>query len=672
MIYAESLEEIFEGGRNHVSTIKPSDWAEKNIIMSGRFPGPLSYDRTPYTREIIDCFAPDHPARVIAFMKGAQFGGTSTILIPLIGWIIEHYPANTIMTVGHDSLIEEAMGKIDLMLDTAGLRDRIKATAQRKRASKTGDTNTKKEFSGGYLKVSAASNHKIWRQADYQIGLIDDYEAVKSASNEAGSTESMIMQRFASFYDTMKLLFICTPELDATSNIKPAFLAGDQRYYYIPCPCCHEFIEIIWNVRIDEKNSAGIVWKLDNDRVIPESVGYVCQKCAGFFTDKGKTKWLNDGRWQPTAVPQRPGNYSYKAPSLLAPLGMYDWFHYVNNYVQACPEGQPRDEAKFKSHQNLCLAETYSAPAETMSATQLQKNKRPYEIGVVPEKLSKADGNGEIVMLTCAIDMNGTVRNEARGFVDDARLDYEVLAHTETGSTYSIVHGSIGTFIPREGSKRYKEDRLKWTYERDVPNSVWPVLDEILDRKYKTDEGRTMSILAGGLDCGQFATAYAYPYLETRGVLFFGLKGDKEDSFQKLGVDVPKYKPAAEMKKLYILKVGLYKDKLSELMNFVFDPGQDKKQPHGFCNYPLSKEGLYEYSNFFEHYEAEEKVPTFGALGNVISSIWKKKTSTAQNHFFDCRVYNMAVRDIVMDKFCRKLKIENYTWTDFARKMLGK
>jgi len=42
--------------------------------------------------------------------------------------------------------------------------------------------------------------------------------------------------------------------------------------------------------------------------------------------------------------------------------------------------------------------------------------------------------------------MNGTEQ--------DARMDYEVVAWSESGATYSIKHGSIGTFIPREGAKK--------------------------------------------------------------------------------------------------------------------------------------------------------------------------------------------------------------------------
>jgi phage terminase large subunit GpA-like protein len=665
--YSHQLSSLLDSAKITLSDIKPSEWAEQNIIMAKPFPGPLSYDRTPYTREIIDCFAPDHPAKVIAFMKGAQFGGSATIIIPAIGWLIKNHPSNIIMTVGHDSLVDEAMTKLDLMIDQTGLRSLIKPSVNRNRANKSGDTNTKKEFAGGYIKISSASNHKIWRQADYQIGFIDDYEAIKRASKESGSTEEMIMQRFASYADKMKILFMSTPELKATSNIEPAYFLGDQRKYKVPCPCCGSPIELQWSVQIEGSTEmGGITWKLDHHgNIVSGSVGYICQSCGGFFNDSGKSKMLNAGYWEPTATPVKLGYYSYHASALYAPHGMFDWEHYAGVWVKANPVGEPAKEHIIKSFTNLCLAKTYEEKGESPSANQLQRNIRPYKILTIPEKLSIKDGAGEIVMLTCSADMNGTSYNESKGILDDARLDYEIVAWAENGSPYSVTHGSIGTFIPREGSKKIKEDRVKWSYDPTKSNNVWAEFSRVLDAEYEKDTGGKMRILFTGLDTGHF-TSYAYDFIEKRGAGIVGLKGDKEDSFTKMGVDVKKFKPAAERGKLYILKVGLYKDLLANLMSLRFDASDGEVQPSGFCSYPEPAGGKYLFDNYFSHYEAEEKVED-KKEGVGVSFIWKKKSSLHQNHFFDCRIYNMATRDIIADMVCKSLKITNYTWADFVR-----
>src|SRR5687767_13669786 len=90
--YEGQINEILEASRVKISSLRPSEWAEQRIVMPAPFPGPLRYEKTPYTREIIDRFAPDDPARDIALMGSAQFGKTASIIVPVIGYIIENDP----------------------------------------------------------------------------------------------------------------------------------------------------------------------------------------------------------------------------------------------------------------------------------------------------------------------------------------------------------------------------------------------------------------------------------------------------------------------------------------------------------------------------------------------------------------------------------------------------
>lgn len=132
MISEAIIENIIDAGKHLISDIRPSIWAENRIIMSGSRSGPLRYsETTPYTRDIIDLFAKDDPTREIALMGSAQFGKTSSIVLPLIGYLIENDPCNILMTVGSEGLLKEAMADIDGMIDRAGLRHLIKPSANR-------------------------------------------------------------------------------------------------------------------------------------------------------------------------------------------------------------------------------------------------------------------------------------------------------------------------------------------------------------------------------------------------------------------------------------------------------------------------------------------------------------------------------------------------------------
>lgn len=88
----DQLIDILDSSRFLLSDIKPSEWAELNRIMTSDvspIAGPFSYSYTPYAREIADCFSYNHPARVIAVMKGAQIGLALHVNTPIMtteGW----------------------------------------------------------------------------------------------------------------------------------------------------------------------------------------------------------------------------------------------------------------------------------------------------------------------------------------------------------------------------------------------------------------------------------------------------------------------------------------------------------------------------------------------------------------------------------------------------------
>lgn len=660
--YLPQIEDILESARVRISDLRPSEWAEQNIIMPKPFPGPLKYTLTPYTREIIDRFAPDDPAREIAIMGAAQWGKTASVIIPSIGYIIANDPGNIIMTVGHEDLIDDAMNKIDAMIDGAGLRKLIRPSAQRAKSQKTGDTNTRKEFPNGFFKISSASNPKIWRQVDYKFGLIDDYEAVKGASKVAGSTRDLIQKRFTAYHSTRKILYVSSPELEDNSNILEVYRMGDQRKFMVPCPCCGAAIELKWSTNGKNGDVAGITWRVDDEnKLVRESVGYICQECGDFFTDQNKSDWVNKGYWEPTAKPFKPDFYSYHMSSLYSPHGMSDWEHYVYKWIECNPVGQPRNEIKYQTFVNLDLGEPYKKEAESLKANELQRNIRPYEVGSIPEELSIKDGNGRIILITCACDLNGKL--------EDARLDYEVVAHSETGSTYSIEHGSIGTFIPNESGKKYKQDRERFTYEHNKHNSVWPILDEII-KKYSTFGNKRRPVPVA-IDTG-YLDKQVWEYVDKSNWVIRGVKGDKEDKYVRFGIDKSHFKRSQERpEKLYILQVGLIKDDLADYVNLKWDEGNQATQPAGFMNFPTPSNGKYLYSNYFEHYEAESR-ELISKDGETPMFRWAKTKANAQNHLFDCRVYNLAIRDIFVSEVAKSLKLKDFYWSDYVKLALGK
>lgn len=657
--YNQALD-LLDSAQHSLTNIKPSEWAEKNRIMSAEvspFPGPFSYERTPYLKEPIDCLSPDHPARIIVIMKGVQIGFSAGVIENGIGWIMSQNPGNILFLARDEILVKKAMNtRIDQMIDSCGLRPIIRPNVIRKKNMRTGDTSESKEFPGGSLTAASVQTPARMRQMSIRYGFIDDFEAAPYSDKKAGSTISLIETRFAAYADKMKLYYISTPELKQTSNIEKVYLQGDQRRYYVPCPKCNEHIPLYWSIDVDGDEKAGIYYKVnDKGKLIAGSVGYICQKCAGFFTDANKYDMNLAGYWKPTAKPQEIGYYSYHISALYAPPGMYDWEHYVGKWLDANPIDGPIKVAELKTFYNTVLGDTWEEMGEVPKATALSMNTRDYAIGDIPEKLSMNDGNGQIILITCACDLNG--------IVEDARLDYEIVGWAESGASYSIAHGSIGTFIPREGKK--KADREHWSYDQTETLNVWGDFQDVISQDYMTDTGRRMKIYVTGIDTGHY-TNYAYDFIDNSNGFVIGLKGKDVEKYRRFGIDTPSFKMAKERGNLYLVEVNQMKDELAELMKLKWSAKGGHSQPTGFMNFPTPADGLYIMKDFFSHFESEHRIVEKNKEGNHIGTRWVKRNTTVQNHLWDCRVYNMALKDILVSMVCKELKINHPTWKDFV------
>ena len=699
-LYIPQYSTIIRGGIAQISDIKPSDWTEKKVMMGKPRPGPFRYDYTPYVREIIDCFAPDNPARKVAIMKGSQIGFSAGVIYPGIGWMIENNPGNCYLMVGSADLVPKAMGKIDLILSSADLRRYISDQSGRARKGKTGDTNLQKDFPGGYVFVGNANNHKNIAQVDLQYILLDDLDKMKGTSESSGNLITLIGNRAKAYKDSYKMFLISTPLTKANSLIEPAYMLGDRRKRMIECPCCHEPIIFKWKVAEGDiinqldgdiaTNPGGIDYECNNHgQVIAKSVGYICYKCAGWFNDKDKYNMLNGGYWKPTAVPSWEGYLSYHIPSLYAPIGMFDWLNAARDYEEAHPGGI-RNEAKHQVFVNEIEGDTYEVTASAPKASDIQGNQRNYDIGIVPELQSIRDGTGRIVLLTLGSDCNGTVAGVNKATKNDARIDYEIVAHAENGATYSVVHGSVGTFVNLEGND--KANRDYWTYEPNKPNSVWPLFYEIITQPFKGDNGNYYFVNTPGVDTGAYSN-FVESFIDwtigrNPGNPLVGVRGKREEAYIRSKQNTALFEIGKARNDVYFLQVGLFKDILSDYMKLKWD-GQET-QPANFMNFPKSEryvcpiktkyykqlnleykgDLLYQFDNYFAHFESEERKPVVLKDG-AEAFRWVKKRSNVQNHLFDCRVYNLALKEIIVSILKKQISAKEFMWPDYVKFVLG-
>jgi len=406
-----------------------------------------------------------------------------------------------------------------------------------------------------------------------------------------------------------------------------------------------------------------------SNRLNLSNKGIDCSKIFGYIFARNYQK-LN-GLWQPTAEPQLENYTSYHLNTLICPPGFVTWVDLAKEWNEACKPGEPVKKAMLQTFMNIRLGLTFEEQGESPKVMELMKNTREYPIGIVPDVTADEDQNGKIIMLTLACDINGQMETTEGGFRnEDVRLDWEVLAHSAAGATYSIEHGSIGTFKrKREKSKvELANDfqREKWTLTHNVENSVWPELEKVMRRKWKTESGNELSVLISLIDTG-FGEKQAMQFIQSfDDIKVFGVKGRTEKNYRPLQRDTsPIARSSEKPKHLYIVEVNQMKDDLAEFMKL--RRGEDETQPQGFMNFPQPDNGKYLAKSYFMDYEGETRIPELDSSGETIGYKWEKKTSGARNHFWDVRVYNLAAPLIYVDLLKRSNpKYKHLTYEDFV------
>lgn len=670
-IFLENIKEIQHSIYNfNPIKLEPSDWVEKTVFLTSaesRYAGFFSYDRSPYSKEIIDNLSPFSDVEMMAIMKCVQSGFTAGVVVNIIAYIMSQNPCQVIFVSGSDQLVRDTIrDRLDPVIQNSGnLKELIRPNSIKRANHRTGDTDIKKEFAGGALTCLTYKPSKL-RQYSAKVILADEFDDAPRTNILEGSIRMLLQGRTVSFGNSKKLAYISSPTTKGLSNIEEVYEMGDKRQWNWICPSCNDFIPILWRVERENGTFGGVKWQLDeNDKLIESSVHYECQKCCGKIEYRQKTILNMSGKWIPTVVPLRPQYRSYSFNALCIPSGFDDWVTLVNEWMLACPKNEPIDIGLLKTFTNTRLGELWEDRGITPKATSLMTNVGLYDIGKVPDKTCEIDGNGKIALISLCCDLGG-IMDMVNG-IEDVRLDWEIVAHTSNGQTYSINHGSIGTFKRsrwRNKKDRDKEsDRDKFTFNHGLPNSVWDKFKEIMYDSLEGESGLYYDIDITLVDTGHF-TKLAYNFITSiKDRRIFGIKGDTIEKPRATDKNSPIISHSRENKGLlYILDVNLLKEQVASNMALI--SGTDGTQPSGFMNFPQPSEGKYTLNGFFSHYEAETRIPIV-KNGVEVGFGWKKKRE--DNHFWDCRVYGEASKEVfIADLRLQDPKNRNLSYLDYC------
>lgn len=661
----ESILSSIDLGHDYMS---PAQWIEKNRYVqqhvSEKMFGKFDFSNTPYMRDIVNHLSAYDPVTHVVLMKGVRIGGTFALVHNGVPYVMSERPTNIMLVSANAGLATKTMQGVDSGIDGCNIRHLLGKGSGVQSNSK-GDTMQQKFFSGGFELFNfggqSASN---MRQVTAGMIFADEVDAIKGIDKSSGSFLKLMEDRTKSFGESKKIFYISSPLLLDSSLIYELYLRGDQRIYYVPCPKCGEYIELVWNERNENNTRYGVIFDIKNGEVIKESVRYRCGKCENDFPEKKyKRDMLNNGYWKKSIERLDTTFVSYHLPALYAPTTMDNWYDFAKEYQNAFPRGGLKDDARFQSFRNSIEGRPYKPEGQTIKSTKLQQNRRPYKIGECPFELCKKDNNGEIMIISVQCDLNGYMNDPIVG--DDVRIDYTIVAHSEKGPTYNIDAGSVGTFIPKverdalekEGKNitEINNNRKKYTYKFNVENSVWPEFEKIITQKFGNVQ-RPVTILVMDIGHNQDYAIEFIVKMRRHNIFCIGVKGEDQDKFTAQSkTDYGYVYRNSSSGDFYLLNVNVIKDRLAKYIesnSYVDDEGQLRQDEH-FINFPEREPDSpkYTYRNFFSHYEAEHKIVK-KTEGGIDKFLWEKKKPNIQNHFWDVEVYSIFAKILMTDVIC--------------------
>ena len=444
-----------------------TEWADKHRFLSSvssSEPGKWKTERTPYLKEIMDCLSPTHPCERVVFMKGAQVGGTECGN-NWMGFCICNAPGPMLIV---NPTTETAKRTSRMRIDPAiencpALREKIKSP----RSRDSGNTMLMKEFPGGILIMTGANSPVGLRSLPVRYLFLDEVDGFPDEAGTEGDPVDLAVQRTATF-NNRKIFVVSTPTIKDASRIEQAFLEGDQRYFYVPCPHCGHYQVLRWrNVIFDPKNLTEAVYK--------------CEECEAIWHDYQKELILKKGRWIPTNPDANPGVVSFHLSSLYSPHGWTSWTSIAREFLDS-----KDDPSRLQVWTNTKLAETW----EDMAGQQID----PTSLMVRREKWGP-ELPRQVVILTCGVD------------VQDNRLELEIVGWGRGEESWSIDYHVL--------------------YGDPSTPELWAQLDEVLSRKYPhSKEVPDLPIAATCIDSGGHYTDYVINYCHARRLHgIFAIKG---------------------------------------------------------------------------------------------------------------------------------------------------
>ena len=196
-----------------------SQWADRYRWLSQRASaehGRWRTERTPYLREIMDCLSPSSLIERVAFMKGAQIGGTECGN-NWMGYVIHQAPG-PMMSVQPTVEMAKRNSKqrIEPLIEESEV---LRKLVRDPRSRDSGNTVLSKDFPGGVLVMTGANSAVGLRSMAARYLFLDEVDAYPGDVEGEGDPITLALARTRTFA-RRKVFLVSTPKITGMSRMK--------------------------------------------------------------------------------------------------------------------------------------------------------------------------------------------------------------------------------------------------------------------------------------------------------------------------------------------------------------------------------------------------------------------------------------------------------------------
>ena len=586
---------------------------------STALPGRYSAAFTPWVHGMHEALDDPNIHRVVA-LKSAQVGWTDGVILNYLGKRIDIDPCPMIVMFAKEGAARQFSNeKLGPMIEvTPRLLEKIPIYSKRDKSNQWDF----KGFPGGFLKLVGSNSAASVKSTPAMVVAIEEPDDCNENISDQGDTITLLEERTKTFH-RRKVIFGGTPTVAGVSRIDAAYNASDKRKFFVPCPQCGTFQDLIWE-NVVWQTKQGLQHEVFGNADLT-TVRYQCPHCHAQWTESQKNAAVRAGQWKATA--EFTDTAGFYINEIYSPFPGSTMRIIVEKYLRAKAKMDVGDDSAMRAFYNSQLGRAYEYTSDLPDTETLAKRALEYEEFSVP-----VDG----VILTAGVD------------VQHDRLAVIIRAWGPEEESWLVYWGEIpgDTMQPNQGA--------------------WKDLDILLMRTFTTKSGAAVSIKAVSIDSSDGRTNDAvYAFVRKRKLKhYMAIKGASSQTDAREIFTVPKqsidlnYQNKASKYGLRPFIVGVNRAK-DLILGFEGAGGRIKLEGSG-----PGRMHFYSgvRSDYFEQLTSEVKVPGRGGFKRV----WQKKAGV-RNEALDCEVYALhAARSLKLH-----LKNRDFWLKELANQLQG-